>query len=74
MKVILIGGECDGKQLELTENIFVIKMPAQGEPHSAIQEYERRTFRGNSRIFMVFALKGMSSDEVIKKLIDNYKP
>jgi hypothetical protein len=70
MKVMLVGGEQDGEQIELTQNKFTITINCKtGE-----LIYERKTFRGNSRMFIVFALTGMSSDEVIEKLIDNYKP
>lgn len=84
MKYLLIGGPRDGQRMDL-DGSGLVRLPdvieqyriaSPGEPTDEIKTtvYERRRISGRLLTLFVYVEKGMSDDEMLEKLIENYKP
>lgn len=79
MNHLLIGGTNDGKRVKIPIAWHLWQMKCtSNNPDDAPQFvpteiYERRFLRGNNREFEVFAIQGMTGDELIIQLIAGYK-
>lgn len=70
--VILVGGPMDGQQITLEQDC-VFRVPVRNQSVTYI-EYTKHTFAGTVKPYFVYALNGMSCDEIFERLIANYKP
>lgn len=88
MKYLFVGGDRDGEWMAVereTVQIPVLSKPFRGlspiDPNSKIErigavgyeQYRSLRIAGESKVFVVYALVGLSPDEVIQALLDKYK-
>lgn len=82
MNHLLIGGTNDGKRVSIPDGRTHFQMKCEsgieyGKPSTPFvvktEIYERRFLRGSSREFEVFAIQGMTGDELMVQLISGYK-
>lgn len=86
---LLIGGTNDGKRVNVPDGIRHWQMKcATREPFSPpvfneastkecfvkTEVYELRLLRGDDKTFEVFAIQGMTGDELMIELISKYRP
>lgn len=79
MIYLFIGGEQDGKLINIRDEgkpVTIPKKSYQGIEKEAVEneEYKRIELIGNATAFGVYALRGMSPDNAIHQLIQNYRP
>lgn len=90
MECLLIGGCADGRVLNVNENIarisFAEKEPVRTKPYNADNgdlavrpefkkdEYIKEALRGEKDKFYLFRHSKIGIDEMIYKLISNYRP
>ena len=84
--VMLVGGPMDGKQLVLKEDCTLAvpilnELPAESDVDFEIKpeaiayvEYIKYTFHGTVKPHSVYAIDGMCGDEILERLIANYRP
>jgi hypothetical protein len=84
MKHLLIGGTNDDKRVAIPDGVNHFQMKCKnghkweyGGPNTPVvletETYERQYIRANNREFDVFAIQGITSDELIIQLIAGYK-
>ena len=85
MRYLFIGGEADGRRLELPELrpafrvlvrepvTFGLSSPPDEYVPIKTDEYRPMKFCGDKRFFHVYVLRGLTADDVVDKLIENYK-
>lgn len=84
MKIMLVGGPIDGKELHIEEHCSLC-IPIQKETPCEFDgklhlrtptyiEYVCYTFNGTVKPKQIYVVKGMSADEIIDRLIANYRP
>lgn len=78
---LFIGGPWDGKRYvvshdRLWHHVLVMPdTPIYSHPDDCVfqtVDYVRMPFRGNSERFDLWVLQGMTADDVVRKLIENY--
>lgn len=89
MPHILIGGTNDGKRMEIPSEHDRLRLPCvrndipsfatSFDPLEALscvqcETYTRQQLRGETQTFEVFAIDGMTGDQMIEQLIQHYKP
>jgi hypothetical protein len=72
---LFIGGKADGKRIVLTHKTYSFLTPIsevtpEGKFKSEI--YTRHVITGQTKLFTVMAVKGMTGDELIERLISGY--
>jgi len=67
---LFIGGDADGQRISIPDKVSTYRVPHR----SGYDEYWLTQLAGNSQRFSVYALKGMTGDEVMQRLINSYNP
>ena len=73
MNTLLIGGTNDGKRMSVPDELWNLCM-TQNPDHHLCEVYNRQQLRGETTTFEVFAIQGMTGDQIIEKLIQCYSP
>lgn len=81
MNTLLIGGTNDGKRMDIPAQHDRIRLPVSSYLSDSsnlvsvqMEIYEHQRLRGGSTTFVVFAIQGMTGDQIIEKLIQCYSP
>ena len=85
-KLLFIGGPADGERHEVEDSRISVCVAQKNRLYPDIQAldslkletlklhtYIKMPFKGNSQLYHIMALDGMTADEMIAKLIFNYK-
>lgn len=82
MEVVLVGGSYDGQRYKAENGYTEIRLPVLNpmasieRPFEAIEhdweKYRAMEFAGDHQYFVVFALEGLTPDDVLQALIANY--
>lgn len=72
MKHLFIGGSRDGHRIEATESGYRCAVRSDRSGEWSYETYWIRIIRGEVGEHVVYALDGMSVDEVVSRLIDGY--
>ena len=77
MKLLFVGGEADGKWLEVYENErWVVPMKSEaleGKSRIGVHGYTRTGLHGGGEDCILMVLDGMDSNDLIRELIVNYR-
>lgn len=87
MNTLLIGGTNDGKRVSVPDTHDHLRLPCKSEHEGFIYQptleamscvqteiYTLQRLRGGTTTFDVFAIQGMTGDQIIEKLIQCYSP
>lgn len=78
MNFLFIGGHFDGQRMNMPDPLPILKLPIPIQPTDyssfKVEDYKLTNLAGDGAMHLFYCLSGMSTGDMLGKLISGYKP